>query len=337
MTGNELKSIMAKTAFVTGGTGFIGINLIELLTEQNWVVHALHRPSSDLTYLKKFPVVLKEGSITDYSSLLRAVPEDCEVIFHLAGDTNLWSKYNNRQTEVNVTGSHNMVKAAGEKHVKTFIHTSSTSAWGNMSGKKISESLPQKGAESWVNYERTKWASEQMVLNESPDDMKVVILNPATVTGPYDFNNWGRLFFALRDGDLPGIPDGIISVTHVREVAKAHLSAVDNGRKRERYILAGHDCRFSDFVREIAHVSGNKKLPRRIPTIMLKILAYIDTYISSIKGKEPDLTPELVKIMTRTNLVYSSSKAVKELGYTILPMEKCVQDCYEWLKNEGYF
>lgn len=328
---------MTKTAFVTGGTGFIGINLIELLTEQKWEVHALHRPCSDLTYLHRFPVILKEGSITDYSSLLKTVPENCDVIFHLAGDTNLWSKYNDRQTEVNVKGSYNMVKAAGEKKVKTFIHTSSTSAWGNMSGKKISESLPQKGAESWVNYERTKWAGEQAVLKVSSNDMKVVILNPATVTGPYDINNWGRLFFALRDGNLPGIPDGVISVTHVREVAKAHLSAVDNGKNSERYILAGDDCRFSDFVQEIAQISGTKKLPRKMPTLMLKILAHLDSRISSIKGKEPHMTPELVKIMTRTGLVYSSSKAVEVLGYKIIPMEKCVQDCYEWLKKEDFF
>jgi len=328
---------MTKTAFVTGGTGFIGINLIELLTEQNWNVHALHRSSSNLTYLRRFPVTLKEGSITDYPSLIKAVPKNCEAVFHLAGDTNLWSKNNDRQTEINITGSRNMIRAAGKKNVKTFIHTSSTSAWGNMSGKKISEALPQKGAESWVNYERTKWASEQVVLDETSDHMKVVILNPATVTGPYDLNNWGKLFFALKDGVLPGIPDGIISVTHVREVVKAHLSAVVNGGNGERYILAGHDCRFSDFVKEIARISQTKKLPRRIPTFMLKILAYIDTYLSSIKRKEPDLTPELVKIMTRTNLSYSSSKAIETLGYTIVPMEKCVEDCYNWLEKEGYF
>jgi dihydroflavonol-4-reductase len=40
---------MARTAFVTGGTGFIGINLIELLVREGWEVTALHRASSNLT------------------------------------------------------------------------------------------------------------------------------------------------------------------------------------------------------------------------------------------------------------------------------------------------
>ena len=47
---------MARTAFVTGGTGFVGINLIELLVDEGWEVTALHRASSNLEYLKRFPI-----------------------------------------------------------------------------------------------------------------------------------------------------------------------------------------------------------------------------------------------------------------------------------------
>ena len=51
---------MKKTAFVTGGSGFIGINLIEQLVADDWDVTALYRPTSDLTYLKRFPIRLIE-------------------------------------------------------------------------------------------------------------------------------------------------------------------------------------------------------------------------------------------------------------------------------------
>jgi nucleoside-diphosphate-sugar epimerase len=49
---------------VTGGTGFIGINLIELLVSEGWDVTALHRPTSNLDYVKRLPIKLVEGSIT---------------------------------------------------------------------------------------------------------------------------------------------------------------------------------------------------------------------------------------------------------------------------------
>ena len=79
---------MAQSAFVTGGTGFIGINLIERLVNQGWNVTALHRATSDLTYLKRFPIELAEGTITDKDSLERSIPERTDVVFHVAGDTN---------------------------------------------------------------------------------------------------------------------------------------------------------------------------------------------------------------------------------------------------------
>jgi len=323
---------MAKSAFVTGGTGFIGINLVKQLVDKDWDVTALHRAQSDLSTIKQLPVTLVEGSITDLSSLQNAIPRHTDVIFHLAGDTNMWSQNNDRQTEINVTGTKNMVRASSDKTVSTFIHTSSVSAWGTMDGT-ITEESPQLGGDSWVNYERTKWLSEREALKARNQGMKVVIMNPAMVVGPHDTNNWGRLFFALQDNNLPGVTRGNMSVAHVKEVAKAHISAVENGRDGENYILGGHNCTFAEFVSIIAEVSGLSAQPKTIPAPILKLAAYFQAGVSYLTGNEPDLTPELAKLMTR-NVVYSSEKAIKELGYSIPPVEKSVRDCHTWLVQE---
>ncbi len=60
---------MTKTAFITGGSGFLGINIIELLTQNGWKVYALHRTTSNLRYLDLFQVEKVIGSIDDYVSL----------------------------------------------------------------------------------------------------------------------------------------------------------------------------------------------------------------------------------------------------------------------------
>jgi len=323
-----------KKAFVTGGTGFIGINLIRLLLDQGWDVTALHRPTSDLSYLKQYPVRLKEGSITDATSVKRALPADTDAIFHLAGSTNMWSKRNEQQKRVNIGGTRNMTEAAIAKEVPVLIHTSSVAAWGDASGT-VNEETPQLGEESWINYEYTKWASEREALKGTKHGMKVVILNPAHVTGPYDSNSWGRLFFALRDGDLPGVTNGDASITHVEEVVGAHLAAVEKGRSGERYILAGHDHTFDEFVAEIAEVSGVEKMPPRIPAFVLKGLARLSELASAVTGNPPDITPELAHLMTRKGFSYSSKKAMRELDYNIVPMRQSVRDCYDWLNKEG--
>lgn len=323
---------MTKSAFVTGGTGFIGINLVKELVDRDWNVTALHRTQSDLKALKKLPVTLVEGSITELDSLHHAIPRNTRVVFHLAGDTNMWSQNNDRQTEINVTGTRNMAQASAEKNVETFIHTSSVSAWGKVKGT-ISEETPQKGNDSWVNYERTKWLSEREALKARDHGVKVVIMNPAMVVGPHDANNWGRLFFALRDNDLPGVTRGNMSIAHVKEVARAHISAVENGRDGENYILGGQNCTFAEFVSIIEDVSNISAQPKIIPAPILKLAAYFKSAISYFTGKKPDLTPELAKLMTR-NVVYSSEKAIKELGYCIPTVEKSVRDCHQWLVQE---
>ena len=52
-------------AFVTGGTGFLGRHLVELLVEAGWQVTALHRKTSDISHLQKPEVKLVAGDVTD--------------------------------------------------------------------------------------------------------------------------------------------------------------------------------------------------------------------------------------------------------------------------------
>lgn len=324
---------MAKTAFVTGGTGFIGINLVELLVREGWEVTALHRPTSDLTYLERFSVSLAEGSVTDPESLDRAIAPDTDVVFHVAGDTNFWSARNAQQRAINVDGTRNLVDAAVSKGVKTFIHTSSVSAWGRVRGV-VTEETPLQGAHSWINYERTKHLGELEALKGLEHGMNVVVLNPGGVAGPYDTNTWGQLFFLLRDGALPAISPGLTTITHVHDVVRAHLDAVTRGKSGERYILAGQDCDVADFVGEIARVSG-AKAPKKAPAWVLKLFGRVSVMVAAVTGKQPDVTPEIAAVTSGRGTTFSSEKAIRELGYRIQPMATAVRDNYDWLVKEG--
>lgn len=325
---------MTRTAFVTGGTGFIGINLIRQLTEEGWKVTVLHRPSSNLQYLQNLPIDLVEGSITDEASLHHALPKETEVVFHLAGSTNQWSCRNAEQTAINVEGTRNVVNVARQGGVTTFIHTSSMAAWGNVKGR-VDEETPQRGGRSWINYERTKWAGEKEALKASEEEMKVVILNPAAVVGPYDTKTWGRIFFLIRDRKLPGIPMGDINLAHVREVARAHIEAVDKGRHGERYILGGELCNYEEIVWEVIRLMNIKKKPRLIPAPVLKGWSHLLAFAAYFTGKEPDITPEMAHIVTRQGVHFSSRKAIKQLNYRIPPWESAFRDCHRWMVEEG--
>lgn len=324
---------MTRTAFVTGGTGFIGINLVQLLVEEGWSVTALHRSSSDLTYLSRFPVALVEGSITNRASLEKSIPKGTDVVFHVAADTNFWSKRNAQQDVNNIDGTRNMVEVSAQKGVGTFIHTSSNAVWGRLKGR-IDEETPDEGASSWINYERSKCLAEREAFKGTELGMKVVALNPGETVGPYDTASFGRLFFLLRDGDLPAVAPGDVFVAHVHDVVQAHLAAATNGRSGERYLLTGQEMPFPDFVAEIARVSG-AKVPMNAPAWVFKIYARIAVMIAAITGKEPDVTPEMATSMGDLGRVFVNDKAIRELGFRVQAPEVAIRDNYEWLVSEG--
>ena len=153
---------MSKTAFVTGATGFIGMNLIEELIDQGWNVTALHRPSSNLSYLRRFPIQLAVGDIEDISRLEIAMPQEVDVVFHVAADVSFWRRNAARQTRTNVQGTRHVVEAALRRGAKKLVHTSSSIVYG-LQNPGYDETAPRPGRGSWFNYMHTKTLAEDEV------------------------------------------------------------------------------------------------------------------------------------------------------------------------------
>ncbi len=67
---------------------------------------------------------------------------------------------------------------------------------------------------------------------------------------------------------------------------------------------------------------------------MLKLLGRVSLWGSYITGKEPDMTPEKVVLIT-SHMLYNSQKAENELDYHSVPLRKMLDDCYQWMLSEG--
>jgi dihydroflavonol-4-reductase len=136
---------VAARAFVTGGTGFLGLNLLEQLVAEGWQVTALHRRTSDLSEIRRFPVDLAAGDLTDPASLRRVIPPGMDAVFHVAADTSVWSRHDDRQTRINVDGTRHIVAAALASGAGRFVHTSTWNVYGLEQGA-INERSPQLGS-----------------------------------------------------------------------------------------------------------------------------------------------------------------------------------------------
>jgi nucleoside-diphosphate-sugar epimerase len=322
-----------KTGFVTGGTGFVGTNLVNELVSQGWDVTCLHRASSDLKYLRRHPVKLKVGDLNDAASLELAMPEGVDAVFHVAADTSSWSAHDATQTATNVMGTRNVVNAARKRGAKRFVFTSTASAYARQDGP-LSEQSQSTAMNSWINYERSKWLSEEEVRQGVRDGLSAVIINPCAVFGPYDTSVWGSVFSVIKAGKLALIPPGSVPINHVAEVVRAHIAAVERGRTGENYILNGEHVSFATIFREMARVMGVELKAPVVPGFVFKGMARVAALVATIRGTDPDMTPEMADILCRDNRV-ETDKAERELGYRRVPLKQCVEDSYAWLKGEG--
>jgi len=326
---------MTKTAFVTGATGFLGLNLVQQLVEDGWHVTALHRASSNLTYLSRLPVTLAVGAVEDPASLAAAVPAGVDAVFHVAGDVSFWRGHNKRQRLTNMYGTYLVLDVARQAGAKKFIHTSSIAAYGLPHGP-FDETAPQAGLGSWIEYLNSKARAEQAVQMAVAAGLDAVIMNPANIVGPYDTAHWGQLFALIGEDKLPGIPPGRAPFCHVRDVARAHITAVTEGRTGENYILGGPIVTYAEAFAVVGSLLGHPVKARPLPAFVLKLAACLSELRALPTRTEPDLTREMAALLS-ANIQAQSGKAARELGYESPPLETMFRDCYDWLRAEKLY
>jgi nucleoside-diphosphate-sugar epimerase len=322
-----------RRAFVTGGTGFLGLNLIEQLIAQGWQVTALHRPTSDTRLLTRFQVRLVGGDILDPESLRRAVPAGVDAVFHVAADISMWSGAASRQTRINVEGTRHIVEAALSANAKRLVHTSTWNTYGIWQGE-ISEELPQRGNESRANYDRTKLLAEEQVRKGIARGLGAVIVNPSHIMGRYDRKGWAQLIMMAHERWLPGVPPGAGTFCHAAAVARAHIAAAERGRRGANYLMSGADASFVELFAVINEITGSRVPLRPLPSALFRVPALLGAAWASWTGKEPAMTPEGVEIAIARARV-ASRRAEQELGYRPAPLRELIEDSYRWLLAEG--
>lgn len=324
-----------KTAFITGGSGFLGRHIIDLLLDNGWDITSLHRPGSEINHLEGRGIHLVIGDVTDKASVESAMPQGVNAVFHVAANISLWSRNDVQQNQVNIGGTRNMLAVAKSKQVGRFIYTSSIAAFGCQPGL-ITENTPSVAATAFLNYERTKHAAEQLVRQAVVDGLDAVIMNPSAITGPADTNNWARSFFILRDGSIPGAPTGATSMCDVRDVAQAHVAAFSRGKTGENYLLGGPAVSYKDMIVEIGLIVGKDLNIRTVPGFLMRLYGRWNHLISYITQKEPDITPEIAFMMSQVQEC-SGTKATEQLGYNHRDWRSSIRDSFDWLVEQGLY
>jgi nucleoside-diphosphate-sugar epimerase len=191
-----------------------------------------------------------------------------------------------------------------------------------------------QGGASKINYYRSKYRAELEVLGGISRGLDAVILNPAQIVGPYDYHYTPLIFDSIKKGIMPGVPRGGSVLGHVRDYARAHVTAYEKGRTGERYLLGGVHASFREIFAVVGALVGKKNPTLPLPPLLLSALAVLLDQVSRVTRKEPLLSPE--KVMLLNNPVrISSAKAEQELGFSTCSMPDMFADCYRWMQGAG--
>jgi len=322
--------------FVSGATGFIGIQLVKRLADDGHTVHALFRSNSKAELIQHQNVKLFKGDILDKVSLEQALA-GCDEAYHTAAFAGVWAKDPEMIFRLNVDGALNVIEAAGKHGVRRVVLTSTAGILGASEKEAVHESSPAPKS-FFTDYEASKFQLEQKLLGRTDTDPEVVVVNPTRVYGPgylSESNGVTKMIKHYVEGKWRLIlGDGISSgnYVYVEDVVSGHLLAMQKGRPGERYVLGGENISYNQLFEFVREASGVRYRLFKIPFWIMLAAAGVMKGISRISGRPPLIIPDLVRKFNHNWLV-SSQKARDDLGYQALDVSTGILQTVQWILN----
>ncbi len=327
---------MALRAFVTGGTGFIGANLVRLLVQEGYQVRALVRGNSCLDNLRDLDVKLVKGDLNDPH--LWKQMQGCQVLFHVAAHYSLWQSDRQLLYNHNVLGTRHVLAAAKKAKIERTVYTSSVAAIGVGEPGIIVNETHQSSVEKLVgHYKKSKFWAEQEAMQAVQAGQDIVIVNPSSPIGPSDIKPTptGDIILRFLRRQMPFYLDTGLNFIDVRDVARGHLLALEKGQKGDRYILGNENLTLKQLLDQLSQITGLKAPQNSIPPWIPLSAAWIDEKILAPLGKAPSIPLDGVR-MAHQPMYYDVSKAVGELGLPQSPILTALKDAVDWFRTHGY-
>lgn len=324
--------------FVSGATGFIGIQLVKRLVEEGHTVHALYRSESKAELIRFPAVTLFKGDILDKPSLELAM-EGCEEAYHTAAFAGVWAKDLQMVFSLNVNGAMNVIEVAGHHLVRRVVVTSTAGILGPSEKEAVNESSPAPSS-FFTDYEASKYQLEQKLLGRTETDPEVVVVNPTRVFGPgylSESNGVTRMIKQYVEGNwrlIPGDGNSSGNYVFVEDVVSGHLLAMKKGIPGERYVLGGENISYNQLFNLVRQASGVRKRLFKIPLSIMLATAQMMKFISKITGRPPLIVPNLVRKFNH-NWVVSSQKAEDNLGYHPMNAREATLLTIKWIQNSN--
>ncbi|MFW0714933.1 NAD-dependent epimerase/dehydratase family protein [Pedobacter sp. N23S346] len=317
---------------VTGGTGFLGAELLKQLTDQGLAVRALKREKS------KIPALIQDNALIEWfnadinePATLEEAFEDVTQVYHCAAFVSLSSKHKKQLFHVNIDGTSNLVNLCVEHNCR-LLHVSSVAALGiAKKDKQITEKNFWEYDSKAHAYGLSKYEGEMEVWRGINEGLDAIIVNPSIIIGKNaGFEGSGAIFKLVKDG-FSFYTTGASGFVAVEDVAKSMILLMDAEVSGERYIISAGNIHYKDLFTEIANGFGVKAPTKEAKPWMLGLAWRALKIASLFSREEPSITKDTAT-SSITLSYYNNNKVIEQTGITFKPVRECITEITQYLK-----
>ncbi|MFU8847971.1 MAG: NAD-dependent epimerase/dehydratase family protein [Opitutales bacterium] len=326
---------------VTGGGGFVGGYVVDLLLARGYLVRSFGR--SPQPGLEAKGVDVRCGDLADAAAVNEAVA-GVDAVFHVAAKAGVWGSWESYY-QANVVGTRNVVEACQGHGVARLVYTSTPSVVFNrqpFTGQ--GNELPY--GRNWLcHYAHTKAIAEQEALGANSESFKVVALRPHLVFGPGDPHLLPRVVESVKAGRLKIVGDGSnrVDVSFVKDVAAAHVAAFDalsggKGGGQAYFISQGEPVAIWPWLNQVLEGLGQPPLKKKISLPVAYAAGGLAELVWKVfkKSDEPPIT-RFVAVELAKDHYFDLSAAERDLGFQpAYTMHDALRETIADLKNRGF-
>ena len=322
-----------KKAFITGGSGHVGSNLVRKLLKQGWCVRCLvHK---DIRGLEGLDVELVNGDLLD-SNFLAQQMQGCYAVFHVAANVAVENIDIELMEKINIDGTKAMCRAALKANIDRFIHFSSIHAFEQKPLFEIlTEDRPLVSGVNSAPYDRTKASAELVVKEAYNEGLKTIIINPTGIIGPYDYkpSRMGQVVLNIMNQKMLFTINAGFNWVDVRDVCDAAIKSVDVGHYGQSYILPGRWASFEELAGIISGIIGKNTRWITLPFWVAYCFLPFAYLSAKLRGKRPSFSKGSLHALAVQAKKVSLDQAQNKLNYQPRPLEETLKDTVDWMSN----
>jgi len=329
-----------KKVLITGASGFVGSFLVEafLAADPSLEVYAGVRKTSSRKFLTDDRIHFFEMDFSDQKKLKKDLGDKAfNYVIHNAGLTAADRKKD--YFLVNRDYTENLIKALPEQTnpLDKFVFMSSMAAYGpadNMPGDMVMEADTPQPIDT---YGESKLAAEQII--KKHENLPYLIFRPTGVYGPRERDIY--IFFTiLKKGLEPyiGLQEQELTFIYVKDLAKLIVKATLSAHAQKSYFVTdGQVYSNYDLGKYGKAYLKKKTLKIKVPTGLVRGIAYLNEMVGKITGKMPALNLEKVNILESLNWKCDIRPLKTDFNFTPdYNLESGLKETIVWYQEEGW-